>query len=61
MTSLLYGVTVLQYGQITTHAFQRPVDLVRFLMRPGGYVLHVARVFEIPFQHPVYLGTVTAE
>lgn len=60
MTSIHYCATVLQPNHFTTYGFDCPADLVRFLARPPFPIIHIAYLFEIPYQHPIYLGTVSA-
>lgn len=61
MTSSHYCVTCLHPFGFRTYGFMCPIDLVRFLRRPPDHLIQITSLFEIRYQHPVYLGIVSAE
>jgi hypothetical protein len=60
MTSMHYCVTALHLSGFRTYGFDSPVDLVQFLAQPPTRIIHIVRLFEIPYQHPVYCGIVSS-
>lgn len=61
MTSIHYCATVSQSNRFTTYGFDCPADLVRFLAQPPFPIIQITHLFEIPYQHPVYLGILSSE
>ncbi len=63
MTSIHYCVSVTQINGFHTYGFQHPVDLVDFLLRSHETfrIVAVNHIFEILYEHPVYLGTVSSD